>query len=65
MFCLKPCFKILLNSVSKMITAELMNAGTRKCYLKPARKYRIKLVKEETAPKVVKKEIGNKTDNVL
>ena len=48
-----------------MITAELMNAGTRKCYLKPARKYRIKLVKEETAPQVVKKEIGNKTDNVL
>lgn len=60
MLCLKPCLKILINTVSKMISADLMNAGSRKCYLKPTRKYKIKLVRSESTPPVVKKQNGNK-----
>lgn len=37
-----------------------MNVGTRKCYLKPASKYKIKTVKAKTTMPVVKEEIGNK-----
>jgi len=42
-----------------------MNVGTRKCYLKPAIKYKIKTDKTKIAAVIVKKEIGNKKNNVL
>ncbi|CAG9806592.1 unnamed protein product [Chironomus riparius] len=65
MLCLKPCSKILINTVSKMISADLMNAGSRKCYLKPTRKYKIKLVRSESTPPVVKKQNGPKMPKIV
>jgi hypothetical protein len=41
-----------------MITAELLNIGSRKCYDKPPRKHKVKTVKAKQTTIIINKEIG-------